>query len=110
MGYSAKIKIDASRPKKDGTAMIFLQVLINRKKAKIDLGISWPPDRFNPIDGCRSRRKGDEDVDTYNVVIGNAKTKANNIHKDYLLRDLHLTIEAFLKEYHSSTNKNDFIK
>ncbi len=32
MGYSSKIKIDARRTKKDGTAAIFMQTIINRKR------------------------------------------------------------------------------
>lgn len=109
MGYSAKIKIDTKRPRKDGNAAIFLQVIIDRKKARIDLEINWPPNKF--VNGvCRARMKNDPDVDEYNVIIGNAQAKANQIHKSYLIRGIHLTLDSFMKEYRSSLNKNDFIE
>jgi integrase/recombinase XerD len=110
MGYSAKIKIDRKRPRKDGAAAIFLQVIIDRKKARIDLDIAWPAERFNELAGCRSRRRRDPDMEEYNVIIRNAQAKANNIHKDYLIRGIHLTLESFLKEYRSNLNKSDFIQ
>lgn len=110
MGYSSKIKIDSKRLKKDGTAAIFMQVLINRKKKRIDLDIAWPPARFDLVDMCRPRMRQDPDVEEYNVIIGNARAKANTIHKDYLIRGLHLDLDSFVKEYRSNLNKNDFIQ
>lgn len=110
MGYSAKIKIDSKRPKKDGTAAIFMQVIIDREKWRVDLDISWPPGKFSEADLCRPRSRKDPDVDEYNIIIGNARAKANSIHKDYLVRGINLTLDAFKKEYRSSLNKNDFIQ
>jgi integrase/recombinase XerD len=110
MGYSAKIKIDHARPKQDGTAAIFLQVIIDRKKTRIDLDISWPPSKFNLKDlTCKPRQRADEDVEEYNVIIENARSKANSIHKEYLIKGIHLNLESFQKEYRSNLNKNDFI-
>lgn len=110
MGYSAKIKIDADRPKKDGTAAIFLQVIVDRKKRRLDLDIAWPPAKFSPVDLCRPRMRNDPDYQEYNIIIENARSKANSIHKDYLLRGLHLTLDSFIREYRSNLNKNDFIQ
>jgi hypothetical protein len=110
MGYSAKIKIDSKRPKKDKTCMIFLQVIINRQKVKLDLGISWPANKFHVSDYCRPRHRNDEDVEEYNVIIRNALSKANSIHKRSLLRELPLTLQTFVKDFRSNLNKSDFIK
>lgn len=110
MGYSAKIKIDPKKPRQDGTNSIYLQIIIDRKKKDIPLGIAWPAARFSPTDGCRPRMKNDPDVDEYNIVIGNARAKANKIHKNHLVRGLHLTLDGFLREYRSDLNKNDFIQ
>lgn len=109
MGYSAKIKIDRGRPKKDGTAAIFLQVIINRKKARLDLDIAWPPSRFHDADYCRQRFRKDPDYEEYNVIINTAKGKADSIHKEYLIRQLPLSLDVFLKEYRSGLSKHDFI-
>lgn len=110
MGYSLKLKIDKDDIRKDGTAAIFFQVLINRKKKRIGLEITWPVNKFSAEKGCISRHKDDPDVDAYNVVIDNARTKANEIRKFYLIRGLHLTLEMFMKEYNSNMDKNDFLK
>ena len=110
MGYSSKIKIDSKRPLKDGTAALFMQVIIDRKKTRIDLDIAWPPKSFSEVHLCRARTRQDPDVEEYNIIIGNARTKANSIHKDYLMRGIHLTLESFIKEYRSNLNKNDFIQ
>src|SRR5688500_1212844 len=110
MGYSLKLKMDNYDPRQNGDRAIYFQVIINRKKKRLGLGISWPPSRFSLTDGCLSRKKGDEDVETYNIVIDNARTKANNIRRKYLREDKHLTLEAFLKEFHSDLDQGDFIK
>lgn len=110
MGYSSKIKIDHKRPRKDGTAALFMQVIIDRKKTRIDLDIAWPPKSFSEVHLCRARTRQDPDVEEYNVIIGNARTKANSIHKDYLMRGIHLSLESFIREYRSNLNKNDFIQ
>jgi integrase len=96
-----------------------MRVIIDRKKAEFDLNISWPPNKFEMAklpDGtwisgeCKPRYKNDPDVEEYNVVIGNARTKANAIRKRYLINQLHLTKQAFEKEYNSNLSKDDFIK
>jgi integrase len=110
MGYSLKLKMDNYDPKKNEERAIYFQVIINRKKKRLGLQISWPPNRFSMIDGCLPRYKNDPDVDTYNIVIGNARTKANNIRKKYMREDKQLTMEAFLKEFKSNLDQNDFIK
>ncbi len=89
--------------------MIFLQVIIDRKKTKIDLDISWPPERFKDS-LCNRRFKDDPDYNEYNIIIENARAKANNINKDYLLRGIKLNLESFIKEYRSNLNKADFIQ
>lgn len=110
MGFSCKIKIDSARPRRDGYAAVFMQVLVDRKKARIPLGIFWVPKRFDERIGCKPRSKKDDDVDAYNVIIGNARTKANNIHKEYLMRGLTLTLDLFMREYNSNLNKHDFLE
>jgi hypothetical protein len=110
MGYSAKIKIDTAYKRTDGTCAIFMQILIDRKKSRIQLGICWPPEKFSERDYCKPRTRKDPDADEYNIIISNALAKANTIRKDYLLRGIHLTIETFLKEFRTDLNKNDFIQ
>jgi hypothetical protein len=110
MGYSLKLKMDNYDPKKNEERAIYFQLIINRQKKRLGLQISWPPNRFSLTDGCLPRYKNDPDVDTYNIVIENARTKANNIRRKYLREDKQLTMEAFVKEFRSNLDQNDFIK
>ena len=75
------------------------------------LGISWPLNKINVAEGTLlPRMKNDPDVDAYNIVIGNARTKVNEIRKQYMIRGVNLTLETFLREFNSDLNKNDFIQ
>jgi integrase/recombinase XerD len=109
MGYSFKLKIDKSYVRKDGNSAVYFQVIINRKKDRIGLNISWPASKFSLVDGCLPRSKDDQDAAVNNVVINDARNKANEIRKQYLLKGQFLTLEGFLREYKSDLNKNDFI-
>lgn len=108
MGYSFSLKIDRY-VRNDGCSAVYFLVIINRDDARIGLDFAWPKNKFSETKGCLPRQKDDEYCATYNIVIGNARTKANNIHKEYLIKGKHLTLAAFLREYHSDLNKNDFI-
>jgi site-specific recombinase XerC len=108
--YSAKIKL-AKRPKVDGTAAIGLRVIINRKVKDIDLHISWPVKYFDKEKGvckARTRKKDQECLDT-NMIIGKAQAKANEIFMQYRLSGRNLTLELFLRDYHTEFNKQCFI-
>lgn len=110
MGQSIKLKIDSKRPKKDGTCAIYFQVLIDRKKIHIGLDITWPPDKFSENSGCQPRMKKDPLVGDYNIIINNARAKANQIIMDHRVKDKPITIELFEREYFSKLSKVDFVK
>jgi hypothetical protein len=104
--------------RKDGLCGIYLQVLINRRKLDIGLDIKWQPDRFDEFVGCKPRKVSTKKereveaktVDAYNIIIGNARTKANDIFLFYHVRDLPLDIDIFKREFRSNMNKNNFIE
>lgn len=110
MGQSIKLKIDSKRPRKDKSCAVYLQVIIDRKKIHIGLELSWPPDRFNENGGCLPRMKKDPLVDDYNILINNARAKANQIIMDYRIKDKPINIELFEREYYSKVSKVDFVK
>lgn len=110
MGYSAKIKIDKAYGRQDGACAIFMQVIIDRKKKRIDLDLKWPPNKFDEASFCRPRSANDEDYTDYNIIIRDALAKANKIHKTYRLRNQPLSLELFIREYRSDLDKDDFIK
>jgi hypothetical protein len=80
------------------TQLSMLQVIINRKKKRLALpgDIVWPIKKFNEKGQClMPRMKNDLDVDVYNIVIENQKTKADDIRKHYMLRDGISPLRAF---------------
>ncbi|MEO5600276.1 MAG: Arm DNA-binding domain-containing protein [Cyclobacteriaceae bacterium] len=109
-GQSIKLKIDTTRPRKDKTCAVYLQVIIDRKKIHIGLALSWPPDRFNENSGCQARFKKDPLVNNYNILINNARSKANQIIIDNRIKDKPMNIELFEREYYSKLSKVDFVK
>lgn len=76
----------------------------------LNLGITWPADKFDSNSGCRSRSRKDPDVDDYNIIIGNARALANEIFKEHLKTRVPLTVESFKRQFRNSLNKQDFIK
>ncbi len=110
MGYSVAIKMDNKYIKSNGEARVYMLVTINRKKKEFKLNLTWPVDKFNKKTGeCLPKNFTDKDFSVYNVAIGNARTRANEIIKEYLLKDIPLTIEKFVTEYNSDFNKKSFI-
>jgi integrase/recombinase XerD len=110
MGHSIKLKLDTERLRKDGTCAIYLQIIIDRKKTRVGVDLCWPPDKFNENYGCKPRLKKDLEVNDYNIIINNARAKANQIFMDYRMKDLPINIQLFEKEYYSKLNKFEFIK
>lgn len=107
---SAKITFNKQRIREDGTVLLYLRVIIDRKKKDIDLKLYWPKDRFDEKNGrCLPKKKGDETHKDFNVILADAEARATEIFVQYRLRRLGLSLSIFLKEYHSNLNRNDFI-
>ncbi len=108
MGSSAKIiqRLDAIR--KDGTAPLYLRYTINRVTGKISLHLSVKPDEFDS-DQERVVLADEKKADDYNLLLGMAKAKANEIFVDYRLAERQLTVKDFKREFENPSVKNDFI-
>jgi site-specific recombinase XerD len=136
VNYSAKIVL-RKPTKQDGTCLIRLQIIINRVLHPIGLNISWWPELFDERDGkCLTSLPADarpknykvvlsqaraaagigieEDAlakraADYNLLIGQALGKANDIIVQHRLSKKPLTVETFLEDYHSVAAKHDFL-
>ncbi|MGI4870462.1 MAG: tyrosine-type recombinase/integrase [Janthinobacterium lividum] len=136
MNYSAKIVL-RKPPRQDGTCLLRLQVIINRALCPIGLGISWWPELFDESKGicvaslpAAGRPKNyravlaqaravvgiaiEEDAlakraADYNLLIGQALGRANEVLVQYRLSKKPLTVEAFLEDYNSASSKTDFL-
>lgn len=106
MANSASAFLNSQRVRKDGMAAIYLRVIINRKIQYINLDIAWYPALF--VDGV-CRKIGKERPDDLNLIIGDALAKASEIFIQYRLRRLPLSMDAFLREFKTNLNKDDFL-
>mgnify|MGYP005755448037 CR=1 FL=1 len=106
---SSKIIYNNQRIRKDGSVLLYLRVIINRKKKDIDLKIHWPLDRFDEKKGrCLPRNKEDKLCEDYNLILRDADAKATEIIVKYRLKRMDLTLDLFLQEYHCQTSTEDF--
>jgi hypothetical protein len=65
-------------PNADGWASLLLRVIIDRKKKEFGLNESWPTSFFDKKNQVALQRfSGDNDVDPLNMIITEAKSKAN---------------------------------
>jgi integrase/recombinase XerD len=109
MGYSAKILQRSKYSKSDGTAAIYLQVIIDRKVKFIHLDLFWPLDKFDQASGsCKKRTAKDQDVGEMNIILQDCQHKANQIFKRHLLQNKKLTIDRFDAEYRTGSNDQSF--
>lgn len=106
---SVKVVFNKQRIKKDGTARLYLRVIIEREKKDIDLKLCWPHTLFDEKKGrCMPAQKNDETCKDYNVILSDAEARAAEVFVQYRLKRLFLSLDTFLKEYHSNLNKDDF--
>jgi integrase len=87
-------------------AAIYLRVIIHRKIQYINLDVSWYPSLF--LDG-ECRKFGKVKPDDINLIISDALAKASEIFIQYRLRRIPLSMEAFLREFKTNLNKDDFL-
>jgi integrase len=106
---SVKVIFNKQRIKKDGTARLYLRVIIEREKKDIDLKLCWPHTLFDEKKGrCMPAQKNDETSKDYNVILSDAEARATEVFVQYRLKRQLLSLEIFLKEYHSNLNRDDF--
>lgn len=133
MTYTAKFVLRRP-PRRDGTCQVRLQVLLHRKPLPLGVGVTWPPLFFDEEAGrclatlpkeVRGPDYADElaraqawaggaaslakRADDYNLLLGQAQAKANNIFVEYRLSNQVLSAEKFMQEYQTEGSKEDFI-
>lgn len=133
MGYSAKVVL--RRPaRKDGTCQVRLMVVLDGRPVPIGLKVDWPPALFNESAGrclayASPKERGPDyaeqlaqatdaaggtealvkRVADYNLIIGRAQAKANDIFVESRLSGQPLSAERFLLEYNTEGSKQDFV-
>lgn len=116
----------------NGLNTVRLQVILNRRVLLLPLGLAWPEVLFDkeagrclaklPVDRrskkCHEQFRAAQTVlgeemlkkaTDYNLLIGQAMGKANDIAIRYRLDNRHLTADNFLREYNTGASKEDFL-
>jgi hypothetical protein len=125
MGYSAKVVLRRP-PRKDGTCQVRLLVVLDGRPVPIGLKVHWHPTLFNEEAGeCLASLPPEERgpgyaqhlatataaaggltqltqlAKDYNLIIGQAQGKANDIFVESRLSSQPLSAERFLLEYNT---------
>jgi hypothetical protein len=134
MGYSAKVVL--RRPaRKDGTCQVRLLVILDGRSVPIGLKVNWAPALFDEDAGrclasvpAKDRPTGYAEqlasataaaggaaalaqlAKDYNLIIGQAQAKANDIFVETRLTSQPLSAERFLIEFSTEGSKDDFVK
>lgn len=110
MRASVETRIRKDRKNSDGTASVYLQVIINSDRTTIPLGISWPISYFDNKSGTfLPRQKSDSEAQDFNMLVQKEKAKINEIFMFYRHSDFELSIEQFHKEYSRYGAKKNFL-
>lgn len=112
MGYSTKIYFRKDYVKQDGTCSIYLQVIIDRSKKAIALGLDWPVQLCEDSQTlCRPKSKNCTDADDMNILLRDKLGQANDIFKYYRMSDQKLTMERFMDKWTAGRISHaDFLK
>lgn len=107
---SAKIIFNSQRIRKDGTVLLYMRVIVDRRRKDIDLKLYWPVDRFDRKKGrCLAMGKDDRDFTDRNLILAAEEAKANDIFVRHRLQGTVLSLDVFLKEYYSNLNRDSVI-
>jgi integrase/recombinase XerD len=110
VSYSVKLRCNTSKIQKNGTAALYLIVIINRETKFVPLNLVWPPEYVDNKKGVMSpRMKKDPDFNDYQLIISNELQKINEIFKVYRIQDKLLTMELFTEELANIDRRRDFI-
>jgi integrase len=106
MRFSAKAVL-ADHVKRDGTRALYVQAIINRMKANVNLGFAIDSKYFDGDKGVM--KVNTPNCELINFQIADAVLKANKIFLDYKYSERLLTPENFKKEFTDPSSIIDLI-
>jgi integrase/recombinase XerD len=94
----------------DNTNSIYLRVTIDRKKREFNLSAAWPVEFWDSAaEVVLPRYPKDPDVKAVNMLILEAKGRANRIKLIYFTQSRTLTLIDFEKEFITYESREDFL-
>lgn len=111
MSYSVKLTYNKDRIRKDGTATLYLQLIIEREKDLINLKFQYPHDKVDMnAKILLPRIKNDTECNDYNLIITREIGKINEIFALARLSGRELDIKKFRIEYKQFESRDDFVE
>lgn len=108
MAFSAKIIFRTDHIRKDGTVAVALQILIDRKRKVLPLHVYWPHDRIDTHKRrLLPRYRGDKSLEEQTLILDQAIARAGDIYRQLRLAGITLTIDRFLRDWHSDGDRNN---
>jgi len=106
---TVNIRLRPSERKNASEGNVVLQVIIGRKPDRIPLKIRWPLAKFDEATGLLlPRHKNDQVCSDYNLMIGQAMAKANEICVDFRLSNKAISHQEFRNRFQNYTSTDPF--
>lgn len=107
MRFSAKAML-AGHVKRDGTQTVYIQAIINRTVARVNLGFCVACKDFDADKGLIKKEAPNADLLNFQITEGIAK--AHKIYLDFKYNDRFLTPELFRNEFVDPSLMMDFVR
>lgn len=109
--FSAKIYYNRQRIQADGTATVYLRVIMNREVILFNQNFSWPVRFINTnAASLLARWKNDHEAHDYNMLLAQELSKMNEVNRLARLAGRALTVAEFKTEYKHFETRLDFIE
>jgi integrase len=109
MSFSATLFINKQRIKADGTATVYIQIIINSVKEYLNLKFRWPAELVDSKSNILlPRHRDDLEHADFSILLQSEFNKVNEIQRLTRLAGRELTMQEFRNEYKSFESKGDF--
>lgn len=100
-----------TRPNKDGDVRIYLRLFESGRKVDYFTGVRWPPGKFDRINQCLlPRHDNDPDCLAYNLILGEVKKVAHQVHLDAFTNNKEIDLGTYLHALGSENLSLDFVQ
>jgi integrase/recombinase XerD len=109
--FSSKLWFNKRRiAEKTGEASLYLQAVINSRHKEFPLKLKWPVEKIDLLRGeLLPRKRGDPDVNDYNLIILTETAKHTEILRTYRIKNINIDIKRFSQELKAFDNKDSFM-
>jgi integrase/recombinase XerD len=108
--FSSKLWYDKRWISKSGEASVYLQVTLDGKHDEFPLKLRWPVNKIDLVNSLLlPRRRRDDEVSDYNLIIMVEQAKHTEILRTYRLKNAPIDLKQFSKEVRVFDKKESFV-